>query len=483
MILDGQLLKQLAEEVNSQPRKMARAEDYKRFLMFHGKTEEIIKEAIAKEYAQPQTVSELSGRIICPNFISKIITKLSGVYIQPPLRKVVDNNSSDTELVEELEDKMCLNQRMKEANRYFKLFKRNLMELYVDEYGYPYARNLPRHTYEVFSFSMITPNKPDVVVKIIKEDASTDKQLLSVWSDESHWVISGKGEIVAEAMAQMNNFEGVNPYGELPFVYINESSYSVDPIQDDDLIRLSIAIPVILTDISWATKYQSNSIIYTIGFEGVIPSAPNSAVNLPFGPDGQKPEINQIKPEVDTDKVISMVQTLVALLLSTKSLSVNTVQTKLDASNAASGIAKMLDQAESIEDKRDQQEYFEKAEKQMWKLLKDHLIPVWRAQQTIAPELNKEFSPNFEIDVFFMEPKVMITEKEQIEISKARLDAGFSTLEMELQNIYPQMSREQIEELKMAIEEDKAASQAQVAEQIDGPVNELAGDNEEDIAS
>lgn len=468
MRLTEEILKDIADQVNSPHKKQLRREDYKRFLMFHGATEDIIRQAISCEFKKPETVEELMSRLIPINFVNKIVTKLSGVYTESPIRRVRDRSVSDQELLDLYVDKMCLNQRMKEANRYFKLFKRNLMETYVDEFGTPHVRNLPRHTYEVFSFSALTPNRPDVVVKILRDDEIADKRILAVWSDESHYVINGKGHVDTESMLRIQNLTGDNVYGALPFIYINESSYSVDPIADDDLIRLAIAIPVILTDICFATKYQSWSLIYTVGDVGDIPMNPNSVLPMNWGPDGQKPEIGQIKPEVDTDKVLSMVQTLVALLLSTKSLSVNTFQAKLEATTAASGISKMLDNAESVEDKKDQQEYFLRAEKDFWKMLKEKLIPIWRFNQKLAPDLNRMFSDAFDMDVYFKEPKVMISEMDQIEISRARLDAGFSTLSMELKNIYPQLDEAQIEELAIEIDQEKATKQQSMANQIDG---------------
>lgn len=456
MLLSLDLIKIIAKRVNEPGRASARMQDYKRWLMFNGSTEEIIKEAISREYAKPETVEELSARLIPINFTNKIITKLAGVYTQEPLRRASDGNVSDTELLEQYIEEMCLNQRMKEANRYFKLFKRNLMEVYVDDEGEPYVRNLPRHTYEVFSYSSLTPNRPDVVVKIVRDDRDLMKQVLHIWSSESNFATNGNGDIIM----QPDNPEGLNTYGTLPFIYINESSFSTDPIPDDDLMRMSIALPVILTDICWATKYQSNSILWTLGDVGTIPSSPNSVVAMNFGPDGQEPKIGQIKPEVDTDKVISMVQTLVALLLSTKNLSTSTVQAQLTTQNVASGISKMIDNAESVEDKKDQQEYFRKAEHELWELIAENMIPAWRAAGMLSPEFNKEFSKNFEVDVFFTEPKVMTSEKEQIEISEMRLKAGFSTLRMELEAIYPQLNREQVEELALEIEAENQNKQA-----------------------
>ena len=196
MLLSVNLLKEIAKRVNQPERTSARMLDYKRWLMFNGSTEAIIKEAISKEYAKPETVEELSARLIPINLTSKIIMKLAGVYTSAPLRRVSDRNVSDTELMEEYIEEMCLDQRMKEANRYFKLFKRNMMELYVDDNGDPYVRNLPRHTYEVFSYSSVTPNRADVIVKIVRDDRDLMKQMLHVWSSESHFIVNGHGDIV-----------------------------------------------------------------------------------------------------------------------------------------------------------------------------------------------------------------------------------------------------------------------------------------------
>jgi hypothetical protein len=468
MILTGELLKEIAEDVCSTARRLSRTEDYERYLMYHGKTCEIIKKAIYKEFKTPETVNELIARLIPINITQKIISKLAGIYVQNPLRKVVDENNSDSELMEEYIEELSLNQRMKEANRYFKLFKRNLMECFVDEYGCPDVRNLPRHTYEVFSYSRLTPNRPDVIVKILRDDQNVSKIRLAVWSNESHFVIDGKGDVIFDEMLQMRNPDGINPYGKMPFVYINESSDTVDPISDDDLVRMAVVIPLLLTDICFATKYQSWSMIYTVGYDGVVPSNPNSVVPMQYGPDGQTPSIGQIKPDVDTDKVVSLVKTLLAVLLTTKNLSVGALKMNLDSNDVASGISKMIDSADSVEDKADQQAYFEKAEKEFWELLAFYMIPYWRQNGMLKDEFNKEFSQMFEMDIYFMQAKVMISEMEQIEISKARYDAGFSTMDYELSQLYPQLTKEQRAELAEEIEEEKTKTSQSLVDAVDG---------------
>ena len=445
MKLNKDILLNIAEKVTSNERRSARLEDYKKFLMFNGQTKEIVLEAMKQDFKKPETIKELQSRIISINILGKIITKQAGVYVEAPDRQVVDENTRDQMLLESYVEAMELNQRMKESNKYFKLFKRNLMELYVDEKGKPRVRSLPRHTYEVFSHSKISPNTPDTFVKILVDDYDSEKIVMAVWTDESFAIVNGKGQIDVRAMIELENPELTNDYGIAPFIYSNECSYAVDPIQDDDLTQCCLSILILLTDLCYAQKYNSWGILYSVGDIGDVPVNPNSMINLQFGPEGEVPSINTVKPDVDTEKVVMLIKTILAMLLSTKNLSTTTVRSDIDASDVASGISKMLDSAESIEDKKDQQAYFNKAEYDLWTMLSNYLVPVWRKQNKLAPKYNMEFSRDMEVSIGFQEPKVMVTDREKVELAKMRLDADLSTLEQELTYIYPQKNAEQIE--------------------------------------
>jgi CYTH domain-containing protein len=86
----------------------------------------------------------------------------------------------------------------------------------------------------------------------------------------------------------------------------------------------------------------------------------------------------------------------------------------------------------------------------------------------LKDEFNKEFSQMFEMDIYFMQAKVMISEMEQIEISKARYDAGFSTMDYELSQLYPQLTKEQRAELAEEIEEEKTKTSQSLVDAVDG---------------
>ena len=471
MKLDKNLIKQITEDINSEEKRRCREEDYTRFLLFNGKTKGVIKEYLIKEFANNKTVEELLGRLVPLNVLQKIIIKLAGVYTESPARDVSDGSQSDQELLDLYVSGMSLNNKMKEANRYFKLFKRNLQEYYVNKKGVPSVRNLPRHCYEVYRFDEMEPETPNVIVKIQKDDMLPEKQILSIWSDESFIIANGRGEILTDKMAQLENPEGVNPYGVLPFVYINEATYSVDPLSDDDLISVSIAIPVVLTDLLYACKYQCWSIIYTIGATGDIPANPSSVLAMEYGPNGEKPEVGVLKAQVDIKGIIELCTNILSTLLTTKNLSAGTIKTTQSVGEAVSGISKMLDQSESVEDKKDQQGLFTKAEKETWILLSENLIPVWRKKNLLAQEFNKEFSQSLDLFITFPEPKAFISEKERLENAAFRLEKGFSTYGRELAVIYPNMREDQIEELKIEIFKEKLAMaklEAQLTQEENG---------------
>jgi hypothetical protein len=454
--LTDKFLAEKMKLINSKPYKDARLEDRARWLILNGSLRQIVQEAIQKEFKKPETVQELIERLIPINIMQKIVSKLANVYNEAPLRNPVDRNEDDNELMEDLESIMRLNQRQKEANRYFKTFKRNLQELYLDEDKHPQIRNLPRHTYEVFSHSGVSPDRIDTVFKIINDDTDPKKQIWVVWTDTEHVVVNGEGTIITEWMIDMGNPDGVNPFGVLPFIYISESTTSVNPVPDDDLLRMSIVIPLLLSDLAFAIKYLSWSVVYTIGAKGDIPYSPNSIIHLEFGPNGERPIIDTVKPDVNINDVLGFVEFLIAMLLTTKNLSTSAIKGKLDAANAASGIAKALDSAESQEDKKDQQSFFFYAEKELWDKLAHIMMPYWRENEDLAVE--GQFSESFDLSILFREPKVIISERDQIEISKLKLEAGLTTLKRELQVLNPEFTDEEIEQLMQDIREEKDAA-------------------------
>lgn len=454
--------------------------DHDRYNIYNGKLREVIKAAISREFQLPETVRDLHNRIIPINITQKIINKLAGVYRTSPVRKPSDLNDKDQIRIEILQEELELNRKMKSANRYFKLFKHALLEPYVTDDGSPDLRILPSHTYTPLSDSEVDPAKPTMFVKHLQfgQDRAKDRHL--VWTDEFQFLMNGKGEMIADP----SNPDGINPYGEMPFVFIKESDDLLLPIMDDDLVSMQIAICLLLTDLAFATKFQSWGLIVLIGADGQnITFNPNSVLSLPKNADGTDPSIDVLQPKVDTQSLLDQVEMLLSMLLTTKSLSVGAVAGSLNANNAASGVAKILDQSESTEDRQDQVAYFACAERELFELMSEKMLPYWIKNGFLDPSYSELlFSPDFSLSIQFPDMKPMTSEKDKVDTEKAKLDNSLTSQRRALKSLNPDMSEEEIDQLIVEIQREKTIAN-QLALESAAALDELAASKVEDAAN
>jgi hypothetical protein len=459
-------IKEKLDYINSKEVQRQKAIEYQKYLIYNGQLVPIIEAAIRKEFSKEDTINELMHRLLPLNIMRKIIAKTAQVYLEPAQRSVLDGNEGDLELLESYEDMALVNIKMKEANKYFKLFKKSLVELYVCELGYPKLRVLPPHTYYTFSSSSVSPEIPDNVWKVLESNIDPSKTKYAIYTDTQFVIIDGNGNILRTEMLKLQNEQGINPFGTMPFAYVVDSSISTEPIPEDALLRFSIVIPILLTDLAFAIKYLSWAIIYTSGVEQTnVTISPNSIVHLPPSSDGTPPKIDMLRPDVNIDGVLNYIKAAISYLLSSMNLKTNSLSGEMTADNAASGIAKAIDNAEIAEDKKEQQAYFLSLENQIWLKFAKFLVPYWRQAGMLSPDINREFSPNFRPVIKLQDPKVMLSERELIELAKFKIDNGFSTLRRELLNLYPDYGMEDVEALLKEIEEARQIIIEQPAEE------------------
>lgn len=426
--------------------------DLTRYEIYNGKLRGTIEKAIRNEFILQDTVKELINRVIPINITQKIINKLGAVYLSQPLREPASLDEIDQASINTLEQTMELNTRMKFLNRMFKLSKMAAVEPYLNDQGIPALRILPSHTFTPYSQSQIEPEKPTHMIKHVAFTGDKDKDRHIVWSETEHYMMTGEGIVIPNPL----NPDNANPYGAIPIIYIKDGFDRLIPLQDDDLISMQIAICLLLTDLAFATKYQAWSLIYLIGAKSEkLSFNPNSVISLDFLPDGQEPKIGAIKPTVDIDAMLREVEALVGLLLSTKNLSVGSVSLKLEGGSAASGVSKILDQAESTEDKQDQLQYFSDFEKQLFDVLAKNVIPYWNENNLVNPKVVLEFSPDFELSISYPDQKPAITEKETVEIEKAKVEAHFTSQRSAIAAVNPELDSDQIDALIEEIKQDQ----------------------------
>lgn len=449
MKLNSDDLKAIAAMVYSTERKNRRHLYYEMFQLYEGNGKEIIKQRIRSEFTDQTAIMELESRLVNINFTKKVINKLAGVYIEAPVRAVVDQNSEDEDLLERVEDVMSIDYIQKEENRNMEIYKKNLKEFFTRK-GKPAARNHPAHTYEVFAYNTSDKNEVTVVVKIIIDSAQSSEAILYVYTDEQFIIIDGDGVPVKALMDAKGIYNDQNEIGSLPFEYSTKCTYGLDPIPDDDLHAFHIVMCIIMTDLLFACKYQCWSLIYTIGLKGDIRMNPNSVTQLEQTTAEEKPQIGQIKPQVDIAEVMGMLKDFTAMFLSSRGLQAGTVNMS-GPRDVASGISKMIDSADNIENKTDQQDYMLKSENSLWVILSHVMIPFWRLANLLESDFNKEFSQAFRVSVSFKQPRIMLSEKDQVDLSASKIEKNFSTLKIELKNLNPDFTDDQIDELYQSI--------------------------------
>jgi hypothetical protein len=393
---------------------------------------------------------------------------------------------------------MNIDNRGQDSNRQLNLNKYTAWEIYIseNETPTPKLRVLPANQFLVYSDNMEDPTQETVFIKILgvwhkdtglineADGSAIIKEVIiyKLYDKDQIIVIDSEGEIRREFME--GNEEGINPYGLIPFVYIRNAKYSLLPKEDTSDIPMTILVPILLTDLNYATQFMSHSIIYAIDADiSNLSGNPDSVWHIKSDEtdieDGnKKASIGTIKPEVDIDKVLQLIQTELALWLDSKDLKAQGVGT-LEASNLASGISKMIDEADTTQAIKSQIEIYREAESELWAKL-GVMHNIWVDQGfLVESDVNKKTDGKLLVNTIFEEPQVVVNEKERIETIKLKEDSGYTSYTAAVSEANPELSMEEVEKLIESIEEDQARKNIiNMSEEEDGSGMES---NEEEV--
>ena len=449
----GFSVKETIEYVKSQENQERISDDLVRYNIYNGKLRDEISKAISKEFKNQDTIAQLNSRIISLNISQRIINALATVYNQPPVRTPKSKDANDQEVLDLYAESFRIDQKMKFSNRSFKNMKHSILDPFLDHEGIPRMRTLSSHTYTVMSDDMLEPDRMTQFVKHIHVDNDEpSKSRFHIWTAENFWIANGEGAIVTDEMEQLGNPEGINPFGVIPQTFISESDDgNLIPISDDDLVNMSIVVPLLYTDLAFASKFQLWSTFVITGADDAnVDMSPNSILSLPDGAD-----FKSVKPEVDIDKAIMLIENMVATLLTTKNLSAGEVTGSMSASSSASGVAKLLDEAVSTEDKKDQEQFFRDGEKEHWDKFAHKILPVWVQAGQVHKDYIGSFSEDFELSIRFADPKPFIGDKELVELESMKKSEGFTTQKLALKTIHPDMDDDEIDQLMEGVGKEK----------------------------
>ncbi len=450
-------------------------------LVHEGQLREEIETSMRTELS-PASYAKAIKRVPSINLLIRIIDKLSRVYSEPVLRST--EKEQDAELLDFYTDETCLNERMASANRLLNLHKCVAIEPYIHQ-GKPRIRVVPAHQFLVFSDDTKDPTFPTVYIKIMGREnkhvqfvdvngRKTDRdeirevEIYYLYSDDEILIVDSEGAVRDDKMAELE-LNGVNPLGLIPAVYVNRSDFRLVPVPDTDTLENTILIPKLLADLNYAVQFQSHSVMIAVDL--VMPAnpvlAPDTVWEMKSDGESKQGRMDMVKPNVDIEQVLMLVQSTLAIWLESRNIKAGTFG-QIQPSNAASGIAKLIDEADATQDRKAQCGRFHDAEVALWDLLAK-MHKYWVETGELETE-KKLFSDDFEVSIRFPDQKPIMTDKDKIEEARLMIDAGLMTQRQAIQKLYPYFTEKEITKWMEELEQKKAddAAQAQLTQGTDG---------------
>lgn len=435
-------------------------------------------DAILRNQLGKRSAQEAIERMPPINILRKLVTKLSTLYVDPPTRTPL--NESDKDLIKSYCEEMNLDSYMYDANIFFNLHRRVALEPYLED-GKPKIRAIPGHLFLVYSDDRVNPTRPTVFIKfmgtVLIKDQKTGKDeptdILWLYTDNEFLSITSRGEIYGPDMA---GNDGVNPYGKIPFVYINSSRYNLLPEPDSELLRMTLLVPILYSDINFGAKYQVFSIVYGIDINMEnLEYGPNALWSFKSDEDGRKPEVGSIKPEVDIEAMTQSITNQLAVFFETRNLRGSTISGFAGGrygqqdSGGQTGAALLIQNLDTTEIRKSHTKIFAEAEYKMWKLIAEAMHPYWVGNGetdisglfSVDSKVKVEYTPEYELK----SDMDLVTELQQ------KLNSGLISRKMALSQLYPHMREDEIEQLMEDIEMDAMSGVVNGQQSVDGAVD------------
>lgn len=430
--------------------------------LYEGAIRKHVVERIVKEFKDPRNQLELSHRILEVDLVKRIVNKLSKAYAKPPKRKVI-GTPKDQELYDWYVETMDINNAMKRADKSFNNYKEFLI--------YPYVS---RHTM-LPCLKVIDPFKYIAVSENIDDDSvattfavyagplENGKEKLYCADNKSFWIQDTEGEILTTDLAQLGNSDGINIYESLPYIYGKNSTASVMPYPDESLEGIATLIPLLCADINFSVKYMAFSIVYGINMKAdTFNRSPAAFVELVKADvtDDTKPELGQLKPEIDISEVFDSIMNQLDLWLNMRGITSSIVKSR----DIASGVSKMIDEADVTDQISNNQVEYIKAEKQIFEFIKK-AHEIWKYENSaVFPQ--GSFTTDSTVSIEFEKVEPIRSRADIVNEVVIEKKEGLTSTKRAIARINPNLPDEEIEAIIEEIEEDKKTKEV---------VNDISG--------
>jgi hypothetical protein len=514
-ILDEGFRAKVIQEIEQSENKSRKYDAYKRYQCYKDMTNHYVMSLLMRQF-EKSTVEEMRYALSNISIVRKVIDKLARVYSNGVTREISGDETA-TKKLKEIEKKFNLNDKLKTTNRFLKLHKNTAVFVkpypiaedpskyavcleILQPYLYDVCESIYNRTQPVVFIQSdyvhpstdladldvnslkISGNSVDETIANVPNDkgSSFDKNY-TFWSKNYHFVTNAQGKIISKDNAAN------------PLKNVNHINFAID--QDgnfwaaggNDLIDGAVLINAVITHTTHVGVNQGYGQFYMIGenLPRTVKVGVNKAIIMEYKKDEQaEPKAGFLTASPQLDALRSLIEMYIALYLTTNNLSTSGVSTQLGSgTSAASGIALILDKAESLEDVQDQRQIFIDNEVKIISAINDTL-------KAYGPNLADEyknlilpdgFEPNYVVK--FNDATPIMSESEKLANIKLRRELGLDTRLAMIMRDDPSLDEAQAEEklLKMIeqeIKEKQLEIEAAEAAGLDNTVD--VEDEEED---
>jgi len=438
------------------------------FMIMEGNVKTLLNDRMLADLGEKSSKSA-STRTAPINVFRKIVDKQTKIYDNPVIRTVENGIDSDEKLVQWYEDQLCLNRKMGKNNENYNAYLYGLLHIGLtdpkpgERIQKPFIRSIPNHQFLIMNTSRTDPTEPDVIITCQGKRSTADgkdEYIYYVYTDEQFVIINGGGDILDDLMYQ-NEMEGDNPYGVTPFAYANASQDCAMPSIQTDNKDMALLIPLLLTDLNYAVKFQSFSVFIARDMsDGNLEFSPNSVVCIHTKPGSEhQATFEVVKPTVDISETLSLASSEMSLWLSSKGIRPGQIG-EIGADKLASGISKMIDESDTFESIKKQIITYQDVEEIFWeKLLKD-MHPKWVAAGVI--ENTTPFTANARVVTRFTQPVPLQTRGDLVKDLEAEVAAGFISKKRAIGILNSGLRESEVDELIEEISKERPVIGAMV---------------------
>lgn len=470
------VLKKIAQEIKDSENSERKSVSLKQFEVFMDRMDSYVKRYLTDFYNE-EDIKSLPV-ISSINLCKRIIKQEASIYKRAPMRTFLNVSEEQAKVLEQVYSDMDIDSMLQKSNEYFKLQAQNNIQILPYD-GELRIRVLMNHHFDVvpnpempeeaeayilsgFNKRMTIPSvdwKSDGQNQTTadQDDWANGQRVFVLWSETDNFLFNEDGNIIGELSD--------NPIQTMPFVDISPAKdYEFFVRQGQSVTDFTIQFNAALTDMSQIVRMQGFAQAYMIGPQDMMPTSikvgPAITVKMPVNPSQPevRPEFGFAQPNADIDGSMKYLESLVALFLSSRGIDPKTISATGDGKQFTSALERLLSMIEKFEASRSDFSIYEKAEKQIFKIVKAYLN-TYSGTDVLKYNI-AQLSDAADVKVYFEEPEMLETESEKLAEIEKKLDLGLiSTIEAIMED------REISEEMAIEIKK-KIITEPSLMEQI-----------------